>query len=228
MFISNQAFELSHKEDRVNKDNLLGFLIIFSIFMSGLCANVIIAGKVGNFLGFIVPSSVFVWALTFPLTDIVSEVYGFKYARRMVVGCFFGFLAVYLFMYLSVILPPAPFWDRQDEYEMFFLTGGRVILGAICSYAIVQTFDVYAFAYLKKVTKGKYLWLRNNVSTLLSQTLSNTIFLTIAFAGIFEWSHWWALFVGNLSMRYILAFSDTIIVYSGVYLLYKFYPELRD
>ena len=225
---SDSLYVHAGKQKLVNEKNILGFLILFSIFMSGLGASVIIAGKVITFLGLAAPASVFVWALTFPLSDIVTEVYGFKYARRMIVGSFFGFIAIYFFLWLAVIMPAAPFWDKQEEFEMFFKAGGRVVFGAVIAFCFVQVLDVYLFSYIKNKTKGKHLWLRNNFSTFISQTLGNTIFLLIAFGGVFEWGYWWTLYVGNLTLRYCLAFSDTIIVYFGVFVLYRFYPELKD
>lgn len=103
-----------------------------------------------------------------------------------------------------------------------------MLIAAITSYAVVQFLDVHVFGYIRKKTNGKHLWLRNNLSTLISQTIANILFLSIAFLGTMPMEKWYNLFVSNLSVRYVLLLSDTLLVYTGVALLYKVYPELRN
>jgi hypothetical protein len=219
--------ELEKRHDQVTDRNVTGYLVIFSIFVTGLVTNFVIAGKIVDFLGFTIPASAFVWALTYPCSDIVAEVYGVRYARKMVLGGFVAFCMAFLVFQITLLLPAADFWDKQGQYDTVLATSFRVMLASITSYAITQTFDVYAFGFIRRITKSKYLWLRNNLSTLMSQTLANIIFISIAFLGTFSMEAWWALFFGNLSLRYILAFSDTLLVYIGVYGLYKVYPSLN-
>ena len=145
----------------------------------------------------------------------------------MVLGGFIAFCSMFCFLWLAIIMPPAPFWEGQENFAKMFGSSFRVMLGTMVSYLITQFADVYIFGLLRKKTAGKFLWLRNNLSTMISQTLANTIFLSIAFIGVFEWQDWWNLYTGNLITRYSIAWVDTVVVYAAVYSLYKFYPSLK-
>ena len=215
------------RHDRVNDRNLLGFFIIYALFTSGLILSTVIASKIVAFGPFVAPASVFIWALTYPASDIVAEVYGRRYANKMVLGGFIAYLAMFAVLYTAILMPPAPFWQQQEAFASVLGSSFRVMLGAITSYLVTQFLDVFLFSYLRYRTKAKHLWLRNNLSTLVSQTTGNTLFLSIAFLGVFPFDKWLHLFVTNLLMRYALAISDTVIVYTAVGVLYRRYPELK-
>ena len=211
----------------VNERNLTGFCIIFAIFATGLVTNIVVASKIVDFYGFFLPASVFIWAITYPCSDIVAEVYGRKYANKMVLGGFIASILALIVIQTAIAMAPAPFWPKQEAFEIVLQSSLRITFAALCSYVITQFFDVYMFSYIRRKTGQKRLWLRNNLSTLLSQTLANIIFLTLAFWGTIPIDKWMDLFTNNLMARYLLAFSDTVIVYIGVYTLYRFYPELN-
>ncbi len=223
-----------HKENpytarnpNINDRNITGFCIVFAFFVGGLITSIIIASKIVSIGVFVLPASVFIWALTYPCSDIVAEVYGRKYANKLVLGGFIAYVVMLFVLMEAIAMTPAPFWTHQEAFETVLKTTPRVMIAILISYLITQFFDVHMFSYLRQKTKGKYLWLRNNISTMCSQTLGNTIFLSIAFLGVFPMDKWIHLFVANLVARYCLAWVDTTIVYSAVHALYKFYPELR-
>lgn len=225
--MANKEHSIIERHDRIDDRNLTGFFIIFALFVTGLVVNMVVASKVVMVAGLAVPASVFVWALSYPASDIVAEVYGSYYARKMVLGGFIGLCAMFFYFWLAVIMPPAPFWEGQEQFAKHFGASTRVIIASITSYTVTQFLDVYIFAWIRHKTEGKHLWIRNNVSTFISQTLANIIFVSIVFIGVLNWEDWWQLFYGNLTMRYIMVLSDTAIVYGAVYLLFKLYPELK-
>jgi len=89
----------------------------------------------------------------------------------------------------------------------------RIAFASLVAYLISQSHDVWFFAKLKKMHKKKHLWLRNNLSTLTSQLLDNTIFTLIAFAGVFSWSIIGQIFITSLILKVIVAACDTPFVY---------------
>ena len=212
---------------KMDQNDLTGYCILFGIFVSGLVTNVIVASKIIAFGPFVLPASVFIWAMTYPCSDIVAEVYGRKYANRMVLGGFVAFALAIAVIQVSVILPPASFWSNQPEYEQILGTSLRIAFAALMSYLITQFCDVYIFTLIREYLGGRHLWLRNNLSTMISQTLANIIFLSIAFLGTIPFENWIQLFTANLLVRYMLAVSDTALVYLGVFCLYKAFPGLR-
>lgn len=96
----------------VNERNISGFCIIFAIFVGGLITNAIIAAKIITIAGLFLPASVFLWALTFPCSDIATEVYGRRYAHKMVLGGFVAYIFMLVFIGLAIHLPAAPFWQK--------------------------------------------------------------------------------------------------------------------
>ena len=92
----------------------------------------------------------------------------------------------------------------------------RIILASIVAYGISQNFDVWIFDRIKKAYGARNLWLRNNISTLLSQTLDTCLFITIAFWGEFPLL---PLIFGQLTVKYAIALVDTPIVYGLVYIV---------
>ena len=227
---NNNAQTLSYmdRNPNINDRNLTGFCIVLGFFVGGLIASAVIASKIIIIGSFVLPASVFIWALTYPCSDIVAEVYGRKYANKLVLAGFIAYITMFIVILEAVHMIPAPFWGHQEAFETVLGSAPRVMIAAVITYLITQFFDVHLFGLLRQKTKGKHLWLRNNISTLCSQTLSNTIFLSIAFLGVFPMEQWIALFTANLLARYCLAFVDTSVVYAAVYALYKAYPELKQ
>ena len=223
----NQPISWTNRNPNINDKNLTGFCIILAFFVGGLISNIVIASKIVAIGPFVLPASVFIWALTYPCSDVVAEVYGRKYANKLVLGGFVAYSTMLLVVLEAVAMPPAPFWEHQQAFETVLGTTPRFALAVLTSYLITQFFDVHLFGYLRKKTKGRHLWLRNNISTMCSQTLANIIFLSIAFLGVFPMDKWIHLFTANLIARYCLAFVDTTVVYAAVYTLYKAYPELK-
>ena len=98
----------------------------------------------------------------------------------------------------------------------------RIAVASLTAYLISQLYDVWIFNFLKKKTKGKHLWLRNNVSTMTSQLIDNVIFTGIAFVGlfgffgwqqVFEWSIILQIFIVSYVMKFIVAVLDTPFMY---------------
>jgi uncharacterized integral membrane protein (TIGR00697 family) len=85
-------------------------------------------------------------------------------------------LVMTAFLYLGRVLPPAPFWGHQAAYEAVLGMVPRIVAASMIAYLVSQFHDVWAFLFWRRVTKGKHLWLRNNLSTMASQLLDSVIF----------------------------------------------------
>lgn len=179
-------------------------------------------------------TGIITYPLTFLITDIVSEIYGEKKATRMV---FLGFIVSIIslfFIQLAVFLPGSNVWinsdlgyntvlEMQNAYESVFTLPGILIVASMTAYLVAQVVDVKIFHFLKRITSGKHLWLRNNLSTSVSQLIDtiivNSIFLYIglglSFNIIFQ------IIVTTYVFKIIIALIDTPIVYLVVNLLKK-------
>ena len=222
-----EVSEACLNQKKSEADPIVGYCIIFAIFIAGLTVSSVISSKIIVIASITLPASVFVWAMTYPCSDIVAEVYGRKFANKMVLGGLIAYILFICAIQISIYLEPAPLWQYQNAYENTLKTGLRPAIATLVSYVITQFCDVYFFHFIRKKTNGEWLWMRNNGSTFLSQTMSNAIFLTIGFWGTMPIDNWLQLFMNNLSVRYLLVASDTLLVYAGVYTLYKIFPTLR-
>lgn len=118
-----------------------------------------------------------------------------------------------LFIYIAIKLPPAPFYENQAAFETIFSAGFRVTLASLLSFFISQNLDVTVFQRLKKRHGEKKLWIRNNASTMTSQLVDTTIFVTIAFYGTMPLGALIALILTQYTFKFIVAILDTPFVY---------------
>jgi uncharacterized integral membrane protein (TIGR00697 family) len=89
----------------------------------------------------------------------------------------------------------------------------RIAIGSILAYIISQLHDVWAFHFWKTKTNGKYLWLRNNLSTMVSQAIDTLIFTFIAFWGLYEINVFISIVLTTYLMKWIVAVIDTPFIY---------------
>lgn len=151
------------------------------------------------------------YGTTFLVTDILSEIYGRKAAQKAV---WVGFFAMILFTVISQInllfVPNANDFASDAMKTLFGLTP-RLCLGSLTAYFISNMLDTYTFEWLKK--KFKWLWLRNNLSTMTSQLIDSVIFTLIAFWGVFPGSMLIELALTTYAIKVLIAACDTPFIY---------------
>lgn len=153
------------------------------------------------------------YASIFLSTDLLAEHYGRSQALRAVR---IGFFASIFFLIASqFILRFAPNdWDiAQESFKLLFSVTPRIVAGSMIAYLISQHFDVYFFEKIKKITKGKYLWLRNNASTFTSQFIDSVIFTYIAFYGVPGFEKLGEIILFTWFIKIIVAVLDTPFMY---------------
>lgn len=203
--------------------SLNAYVYLAAVFVAALITANVVSGKIIVLGGLVAPAGVLAYSITFAITDIVCEIWGKDRTKAIVRAGFAVQILVWLLIALAVnVLPPAPFWQaHQAGYAAVLGTTNRIIAASLVAYAASQTFDVWIFNRIKQATHGRHLWLRNNLGTILSQTLDTTIFITIAFLGT---TSLLPLIAGQLVVKWIIALLDTPVVYAGVYLLRRLLP----
>jgi hypothetical protein len=192
------------------------YTLLVGLFVGGLVIAAVVSGKIVDFFGLYVPAGVLAYSVTFAVSDIISEIWG-KDRATQVVRC--GFVALGAAMVLSSLAlnwPSAPFWNDQDAFAVVFGVTPRIVLASLVAYAISQTHDVWLFHLLRTSTRGKHLWLRNNLSTGLSQLIDSTVFVSLAFYGIMPVV---PIILGQWAAKMVIAVCDTPFVYLGVSIL---------
>ncbi|MDH5752689.1 MAG: queuosine precursor transporter [Deltaproteobacteria bacterium] len=197
----------------MNDRSLPLFLTLSMIFVGALITANIIASKIIMIGGMVVPAGVLAYSVTFAMTDTICEIWGRERTQWVVRIGFLVQTLVFGLIIMAIYLPTAPFWHGQEAYNNVLGTSGRIILASLTAYAISQSLDVYIFSLLKKFLQGRHLWLRNNLSTFISQTVDTLVFITIAFAGQMDLL---PLILGQITVKWIIAALDTPVVYGLV------------
>lgn len=152
-------------------------------------------------------------------TDLMSELYGKKSSKLAVL---MGFLALFFtmaFMQITLWMTPSATDFAQPALQTIFGLMPRLTAASIIAYLVSQNIDVNLYHFWKKLTNDKYLWLRNNGSTLISQFFDSVIFFHIAFFGTMPYSQLWTLVISTYIFKLIIAVIDTPFMYLGVKLL---------
>ncbi|RKX70218.1 VUT family protein [candidate division WOR-3 bacterium] len=182
------------------------------IAMSTIICNIQVIKTVRLF-GIVATLGNVVYASIFFNTDILSEIYGKDAARRGVWIGFYTLLASMLLMQLAIrFVPDVSDW-AQPHLASIFNFFPRVVLASLSGYLLSQHHDVWAFHFWKEKTKGRYLWLRNNASTMVSQLIDSIVFCLIAFYGIFELKVFLQILLTTYLFKWIVAAIDTPFLY---------------
>ena len=160
------------------------FIAIAAIFITCLITANIIAVKLISIGGLILPAAIIIFPLSYIFGDILTEVYGFRAARKVIWLGFLCNLIAVLAIWIGGLLPAAPFWeDKQAAYDTILGYVPRVLLASFVAYLIGEFANSFVLAKMKIKTKGRWLWTRTIGSTIVGQGLDSAIFITIAFAG---------------------------------------------
>ncbi|MEK7281526.1 MAG: queuosine precursor transporter [Chloroflexota bacterium] len=185
-----------------------------TIFVSLVLIANVTAGKIVDFWGRPVPAAVIIYATTFLVTDIITEVWGKNEARKAVWLGFYANLVLVLYIFIVLHWQPMPFaQEYAQQFGQVFGLVPRVVLASMVAYLLSQHHDVWAFHWLREKTGGKHLWLRNNASTLVSQAIDTLLFITIAFWGVFPVDQVGQLIIGQYIAKVVIALLDTPFCY---------------
>lgn len=159
------------------------FMIIVALFVTCLITANITAVKLVNLFGFILPAAILIFPLSYIIGDVLTEVYGYRQARRVIwLGFFCNFVAV-LAIWMGQVLPAASFWEGQEAYERILGYTPRLFFASFLAYLAGEFANSFVLAKMKMATGGRWLWLRTIGSTLVGQGLDSLVFITLAFVG---------------------------------------------
>ena len=188
-----------------------------SLILAAVLASKIIAvGKL------VVPAGVLAYSLTFIMTDVISEIWGKEQAQVVIIGGFIALVFAFALTGISILWPPASFWPHQESFETVLGSTSRIMIASLTAYLFSQYHDVWAFHFWKRITTNRFLWFRNNASTIVSQLLDSVVFITIAFYGVMPVL---PLILGQWVVKVGIAALDTPVVYILVYLLRRRLPS---
>ena len=228
----------------MNENSAKIYSLLMAIFVVMLVLTNIIGTKIFVLFGETLPNGFFgfplaltagivTYPITFLVTDITSEVFGKKKANLLVL---YGFLCSLLSLTIITIvinLAPSEAWlggspytsleEMEKAFNAVFSLPGILISASMTAYLVAQLIDIRIFHFVKKISNTRYLWLRNNISTMFSQLIDtiivNTIFL--GFGMKLDTNLIIQIIICNYVIKLIFALIDTPLVYLGVFIIRK-------
>tara|TARA_Y100000590_G_scaffold87199_1_gene97757 strand:+ start:135 stop:872 length:738 start_codon:yes stop_codon:yes gene_type:complete len=166
------------------------------------------------------------FASTFLCTDILSEHYGKEKAQKNILISFAGFLTMTIFMLFTIGFKPSYIDWSHESLSNVFTPMTRFFIASMISYLASQFFDVWIYNLIKKLTFSKYLWLRNNLSTVLSSLIDNTIFSILAWIILNPnpetlYNVIMIYILGTYILRILIAVIDTPFLYLSKFFVSK-------
>lgn len=159
------------------------FVIVLALSVASILISNVTSIKIFNSGKIVLPASALLFPITYIMGDVIAEVYGFKKAKLVI---FIGFLCnafMVLYFQIAIKLPSANTWKLQESFEAILSTTPRMFIASLSAYLIGSLSNAYIMQVIKKITKGKHLWIRTIGSTIVGEFLDTIIFSTIAFVG---------------------------------------------
>lgn len=202
-------------------DALIALYVVF------VAVSQITAAKIAQYnLGFITveaPAAVLVYSVTYLFTDIVNERFGRKEVHKMIIIAFVTQVAMVFFLWLATRLAPAPFWDKQQDWEAIVSLIPRITMASWVAFLVSENLDAWIYDVFRKMTKGKHLWTRNVFSSIPALTVDTFLFITLAFAGTMPL---WVLIEGQLLTKWLVGLINIPFMYLNRWLIFG--PSRRD
>ncbi|XUW99878.1 MAG: queuosine precursor transporter [Dehalogenimonas sp.] len=159
-------------------------IVIAALFVTCLItANIIAVKLISVGSNIVLPAAIIIFPLSYIIGDILTEVYGFAWARRVIWLGFLCNLIFVLFAWIGGLLPGASFWQGQSAYETILGYTPRLLLASFSGYLVGSFANAAVLSRMKIWTKGRYLWTRTIGSTIVGEGLDSAAFITVAFIG---------------------------------------------
>ncbi len=159
------------------------FVTCAALFVTTLLTANVIAAKLVSVAGVILPVAIIVFPVSYIVADVLTEVWGYAAARRVIWLGFACNALMVLAIWLGGQVPPAPFWSGQEAYVRILGQTPRILAASFAAYLAGEFANAYVLARLKVRTRGRWLWLRTIGSTVVGQGLDSAVFIGLAFGG---------------------------------------------
>ena len=182
--MSREAVQIDTGTARFAQTGSSLYPVIVAVFVGVLLISNIGATKLISAGPLIVDGGAFLFPLTYIIGDVLSEVYGWKAARKAIlIGFAMSILAAITFFVVQ-ISPPADGYENQAAFEAVLGFVPRIVLASVCGYLVGQLLNAWVLVKIKERTQEKALWLRLLGSTAVGEFADTIVFCTIAFYGV--------------------------------------------
>lgn len=162
--------------------------VLAGVFCVSLVVSNIIAGKLWAApFGITLTCGVFLFPVVYIIGDVVPECYGLATARRVIwLGFGANLLAVVMFLFTLRAVAPG-FWQGQDAFQVVLGFTPRLLVASFVGYLAGTNANAWALVRIKRLTGGRWLWMRTIGSTILGESVDSILFMVVAFAGLYPW-----------------------------------------
>ena len=205
--------------NQLQQKEIFAYTFLTSLVICGLVGSLITAQKI-VYLGINFPFANIVFSiLTYPIVDCICELWGKQAAKQALWIGLISQILVSIIIQISIFAPYSSLWHSQSEYELILSTSFNVVTASLIAVAISQIFDIMIYQKIKELSRGKWLWIRSNVSTYLGQAIDSTIFVNIVFMHSAQKLN---ILFGSILIKIILSFLMTPIVYLVIFIVNKY------
>ncbi|ETS33234.1 conserved hypothetical integral membrane protein [Photorhabdus khanii NC19] len=204
-----------------NERNWFSYIYL-CIFLSVLYLSSNIIGiKPAHVFGLTVPAAIFIYPLTYIISDILNEFYGLRFARKAINSAFLNNLTFCFLLYLSTKIPALDNWEFSSSFNSIVFDMIGVLFASSVSYIVSEHTNAYLLYRLKLLTKARFLPFRVITSTIISSFVDSFIFINLAFHHL-EQHMIWSMIGGQLLIKLIYAIIGIVPIYIFRYLFNKF------
>lgn len=200
------------------------FDIILGLFVAVLLVSNVASTKIVQFGPFTFDGGTILFPLVYIFGDILTEVYGFKAARRVIWTGFFAALMMSIVFIVVGKLPAASDWAHQDAYDAILGLTPRIVVASLVAYLAGEFSNSMTLAKMKIVTKGRWLWSRTIGSTLVGQVFDTGLFVLIAFWGVLPNDLVWTIIISN----YVFKVGVETVFTPFTYMVVAFLKKRED
>lgn len=190
--------------------------IITALFVAVLLISNVASTKITSLGVLSLDAGTILFPISYIIGDILTEVYGFSRARRVIwIGFFCNLLMAATLMAVTV-LPASGDWPNQHAFETILGLAPRIVFASVIAYIAGEFINSFILAKMKVATKGKHLWMRTIGSTLVGQLFDTVFFIILAFWGILPTGVLISLIVSNYFFKITLEILFTPVTYAIV------------
>jgi uncharacterized integral membrane protein (TIGR00697 family) len=192
------------------------FVTCAALFVTCLLAANTIAAKLVVVAGVTLSAAIVIFPLSYVLGDVLTEVWGYAAARRVIWLGFACNLVMVVAIWLGGALPAAPFGAGQAAYDEVLGQTPRILAASFVAYLVGEFANAFVLAKLKIATQGRWLWTRTIGSTVIGQALDSAVFVTLAFAGTLPGAALGGIMLAQWIAKVLYEAAGTPLVYAVV------------
>lgn len=189
----------------IKRDRRMGYVVLVALYVLFITISQIAATRLIEVGPFVIPSAILIFPFIVQIIDMINEVYGKKKAMYSVLIALISQILMVAFFMLMNSLQPAGFFLHEHAWQNLFGLSIRITIASWVAFLVMQTIDVYFFAYLKKRYENK-LVLRSLLSDVNAMFIDSIVFVPLAFWGVFPIL---PVVIGQIVLKCFLSAIDT-------------------